>query len=299
LATDFLQPSRRAFVYALKLAAARHAHLLIVHVLKTALDGAPLARTSNRRLNAMKTAALLELGRMARAAQDKGVAAQPCLLHGSPTASILEKAHDVRAELIVMGTHGRTGWDRLQLGSTAEAVLRGAPCPVMTVRGVIAGDPSPSSLGAIHRLMVATDFSSHAAQALSFAVPLALALKARVLLVHAQTPPAHRSAGRTNVPGEPGMSNGSGTSPRRLLERLLSSLKEKGIPADAFCGTGDPVSVILAEARRWNADLLVIGTRGRRGLSRFILGSVAEQLIRRAGCPVLVVKGAGRSARPV
>lgn len=299
LATDFLQPSRRAFAYALKLAAARHAHLLIVHVLKTALNGEPPVRTVSRRLNAMKTAALLELGRMARMAQEKGVAAHPCLLYGSPIASILEKAQDVRAELIAMGTHGRTGWDRLQLGSTAEAVLRGARCPVMTVRGAIAGDPKPSAVGAINRMMVATDFSSHAAQAVAFAVPLALALKARVLLVHAQVPSAHGTAGRTNVPGAPGMSNGSRRSPQRLLERLLSSLKGKGIPADALCETGDPVAVILGEARRWKTDLIVVGTHSRRGLPRLILGSVAEQLVRRAGCPVLVVKGGARSAQPV
>lgn len=159
---------------------------------------------------------------------------------------------------------------------------------MLTVHGVLAGDTRPSPLVNLRRLLVATDFSSGAQAAVAFAAGLAKQVGAQILVVHAHSPldePADRSAIARQIGDKPVR-----TTQRLALERVVSSIKAEGIVADSLGVTGLPVPVILGQAERWAADLIVMGTRGRRGLSRLALGSVADTVIRRAGCPVLVAK---------
>lgn len=77
---------------------------------------------------------------------------------------------------------------------------------------------------------------------------------------------------------------------RRRLNRVLSALKRtEGVAAEGRCVAGEPIDVILTQAAQWGADALVIGTHGRGGLRRLMMGSMAEQVVRRSGCPVLTV----------
>ena len=78
----------------------------------------------------------------------------------------------------------------------------------------------------------------------------------------------------------------------------LSMLQAQGLPVEGRCLAGLPVETILGEAARWEADVVIVGTAGRRGRSRLMLGSVAEGVIRRAGCPVLVVGAAVSRKQP-
>lgn len=125
-------------------------------------------------LRGLKTAALLELGRLARTAREASARAEPRLQYGVPHSYILDHAKQVHVEMIVMGTEGSIGWDRLRLGSTAQAVIREAPCPVLAVHGGLAGDlarhPARVSL---RPLLAATDFSSCAESALRSVARLA------------------------------------------------------------------------------------------------------------------------------
>jgi universal stress protein A len=82
-----------------------------------------------------------------------------------------------------------------------------------------------------------------------------------------------------------------------MLAALLRSLRGDGVEADGVCIPGEPVEVVLTQAAAYQADLLAVGTSGRRGLNRLVLGSVAEALLKRAGCPVLTVKDAGTTPR--
>jgi nucleotide-binding universal stress UspA family protein len=271
LPTDFQQSARRAFLYGVKLAIGIPARLEILHVIKAPVDGPNAARDS-RYLRSVKTAALLNLGRLTEAARAKGAQAQPLLRYGVPAACILEVVKQVHAEMIVIGTEGRTGWDRLRLGSTAEAVVREAPCPVLTVHGGLAGDaPGHPARIRLRRLLVATDFSVYAGAALHAVARLAATLDARVCLLHAAEPAA------------------DGKPAERRLAKLVQELRYQHIEAESVCAVGDPVETILIQAAAWQADLIAVGTQGRRGLSRLMLGSVAEALLKRAGCPVLTV----------
>jgi nucleotide-binding universal stress UspA family protein len=277
--TDFQPAARRAFMLGLKLAAALDARLQIVHVIKTLSDPAG-AVIGSAYLKSRKTSALLELGRLTRVAREAGVQAEPLLFYGVPPACILDAVKQARAKMIVMGTEGRTGWDRLRLGSTAQAIVREAPCPVLTVHGGLAGDmarrPARVRIG---RLLVATDFSGYAEAALHVACELAARVNARLCLVHATGTAAAPESGQ-----------------RRLL-RLVNDLRQQGLEAEGRCIPGDPVETILAQATVWQPDLIAVGTHGRRGLNRVLLGSVAEALLGRAGCPVLTVGTILRQAK--
>ncbi|MCS6287207.1 MAG: universal stress protein [Nitrospira sp.] len=271
LATDFQQPAKRAFLHGVKLATALGARLEMLHVIKTPTDESGSAPDS-RYLRSVKTAALLELGRLARVAKEGGASVHPLLRYGDPAACILETVERTHAGLIVMGTEGRIGWDRLRLGSAASAVVRSAPCPVLTVHGDLAGDvPRHPARVRLSRLLVATDFSRVADAAFRRAARLAVTLAASVRVVHAYAP------------------SSDGRHAERKVEARVEELRRAGVEADARCLGGEPVETILAQAAAWQADLLAVGTQGRRGLHRLVLGSVAEELLKRAGCPVLTV----------
>jgi nucleotide-binding universal stress UspA family protein len=269
--TDFEAPARRAFMYGVKLAITLSARLNILHVIKTASDSSAVERES-RQLGSLKTSALLNLGRLTRIAEEAGALARPQLLYGVPAACILEAVKLVPVKLIVMGTEGRTGWDRLRLGSTALAIVQRAPCPVLTVHGGLARDVvRHSSKVRLHRLLIATDFSRPAEAALQTAGEIATTLKSTIFLLHAVEPSEDK------------------THAERMLSKRIERLRRQHIEADGLCVHGDPVEVILAQAAAWQADVIAVGTQGRRGLSRLALGSVAEALLKRAGCPVLTV----------
>jgi nucleotide-binding universal stress UspA family protein len=290
LATDFSKPARRAVTYALKLAAVLKSRLILLHVIKAPPGFESWSPGARRSLEPLKTKALLALGRVARLAHENGVTAEHRLLVGIPVDSILKVAEGTRTDLIIMGTHGRTGWDRLQLGSTAEAVLRKAPCPALTVHAsAVAGSPVNPHRVKLNRILVAMDFSASSEAALRCGAMLAERLKGEAVLVHACEPSRRSRFGQTTGAA-------SHRADRRIQKAVSASWADQ-IVRDRIILPGNPVEVILDQAKSVRADLIVMGTHGRRGMSRLMLGSVAESVVRRAGCPVLTVK-AGVRERP-
>lgn len=133
----------------------------------------------------------------------------------------------------------------------------------------------------IQHLLVPLDFSGKSRQALRYAVPIAEKFSAKIHLVHV-LPPA-RKADRAELP--------------RLREKTLGRLNAMGeqlLPIVAHSENlvlvGDPARQILAAAEKLNADLIVITTKGRSGLSRLLMGSTAEYVVRHATCPVISVR---------
>ena len=138
-ASDFSPASAPAFASAVAAARKDRAELLLVHVMGPVLppmgDGyiAPLVYEDLDR--AARRQAQRQLDRLVRKARRAGVRVTPLLREGSPADEIARAARSKRADVVVMGTHGRTGLPRLFLGSVAERVVGTAPCPVLTVRG--------------------------------------------------------------------------------------------------------------------------------------------------------------------
>lgn len=137
-ASDFSPASRPAFRRALDLARANRAALTLVHVYSTFIpvmgEGFVSGQVYDKMLTDIRTDAQRRLGRLVAEARKKGVRAKGLALEGIPHERIVRAARSTRADLIVLGTHGRTGLGRMFLGSVAARVVTLAPCPVLTVR---------------------------------------------------------------------------------------------------------------------------------------------------------------------
>ena len=233
--------------------------------------------------------------------------------------SRIEKGHPARTivalseeyDLLLMGTHGRTGLAQVLMGSVAERVVRRARCPVLTTRHprVIHGHYVDHDGIAIRRVcrkdarvLAAVDFSSCSRVALQRTIGLADDLGAQVHVLHVVEPP------RANPNwGEPWPFRGAGPTTRALRAQAESELAEfvgqvdrPVLPLTQSVAVGHASGKIVARAQSGGYDLLTLGTHGRSGLSHLWLGSIAEQVVRRSPCPVLTVREPSqpRRARP-
>lgn len=202
--------------------------------------------------------------------------------------AILAYAAEVNADLVVMGTHGRRGLRRLVLGSTAEYVLRRAASPVLLV-----SSDEAAAFGA-GRILVPDDFSAPADRA--FAVAHEIAREAGVgldvLHVIEEVTVSSPYGALVAPPAE------YASMTARAKEALRGRKKRASAeaPTRVFVTLGDPVDEVLAHARQAGIGLIVMGSHGLTGFDRVLLGSVAEGVVRRAHCPVLVVKVGAREA---
>ncbi len=208
-------------------------------------------------------------------------------LEGDPRTRIIEVAQQREVSLIVAGTHGRRGLSRLFFGSVASRLVQKSPVPLITTG---AGPARASLRPRIRHIVVATDFGAPALQAQSLACEFASRFDARVTLVHAM--PAFTSQLARTMP--------EGSLPtdlaRRALNAELERAKEKVLKVDTVLVEGDPREQIARIAVDCRADLIAMGTHARRGLPRYLLGSVAETVVRTSEIPVLTTTCEARSA---
>ncbi len=196
--------------------------------------------------------------------------------------AILDYADTVEAELIVLGTHGRRGLQRFLLGSVAEAIVRRASVPVLTIREH-ARVPE-----AIRHILVPTDFSDDARMALREAARWAAHFRARLTLLHVLAPaviPVSVTEMATVYEVMPDLQE-------RLQEELTRWIEAKVpevVSSDIRIEEGPVDLTILERARQDQADLIVMATHGRSGVARWLLGSVTERVLRQAPCPVLTL----------
>lgn len=210
-------------------------------------------------------------------------------VHGeTASAAILDyaKGHDV--DLIVMGTHGRHGLDHLINGSVAEEVVRMARCPVLTLRDCKGVVRRPQT----RRILVPIDFSDQTHAALAYARELARMYEARVDLLHVV-----EEAVLSHVYGLDLVSdavNDVEADTRQALENLMISDIGNLFGGAVHVVVGQPAQSIARFAEQIDTDLIVIFSHGRTGVRRFVMGSVAESIIRTAPCPVFTVKTFGK-----
>ncbi len=218
-------------------------------------------------LAAVDDAARAILGEVAKRAENAGVSATTVLLDGSPASAIVEHARECAADAIVMGTQGKHGVERFFLGSTADGVLRSTHVPTFVVHPTGLREPP-----VFKTILAAVDESETCAAATAFALALARLEGARVVLC---------TAIATEQPSE--------DAARLLLDEAAQSASPLAVATDTTIARGEPVDALLRTAVQVEADLIAIGTHGRRGLRRLFLGSVAEGVVRRSPIPVVVV----------
>ena len=214
---------------------------------------------------------------------------------GATADEILDKAHAMRSDLIVLGTHGRSGFERLMLGSVTEKVLRKAECPVLTVpRNTPDVVPAPPVL--FRRILCAVDFSGCSLHAVDYALSLAQEADAALTLLHViELPPEVPADARDSVLAAPrSLREYIAVAERDRRERL-----EQLVPADArsYCrgidtvlATGKAYREILRTAAERQSELVVIGIHGRSAADLLFFGSTAQHVLREAACPVLTLR---------
>ena len=203
-----------------------------------------------------------------------------------PAAAVSAYAGEVAAGVLVLGTHGRKGLQRLRLGSVAEAVVRRAPCPVLVVPNRSAGrTPGPS-----RPVLAAVDFSDLSAAALARARPLADLYGAPLDVLHVVDGLDRAGLGASALAAhEIGM-----PAPRPPTEADVRGFAERVGAGDVRVQVvvGSPAKEVAARAEALDAGAVVMGTHGRGGVARALFGSVTEGALRRVRCPVLAVRTA-------
>lgn len=276
--TDFSAHADLALETAIDLGARSGARLELLHAFHLPPEAVPYLTDGS--LQRMLAAARGELEKRLAQARAAGVTCEIRWVEAPPASAIADAAAKCSADLIAIGSHGRTGVRYALLGSVAARVARAAPCPVLTVK------QRPASAGRLRSIAVAMDFSEPARRALAAARDLGrLCGPAHIVLVHAHYVPPDLVA----MLAEQGASLPAPDAPPRELETLLFELQDAGISAEYVSEVGHPAEVLQRVAARVSADLIVLGTHGRRGVSRLLLGSVAEHVLRSAPSSVLTV----------
>jgi len=142
----------------------------------------------------------------------------------------------------------------------------------------------------IQKILVPIDFTPGSADAVPHALSVARAFGAHVTLLHVFQIPAIGLPDGTIIGGWPETAARIVSGVEERLETMKGNLAHTGVQLDARSAEGDPADQILQQAKEGHYDLIVVGTHGRTGLSRAVMGSVAEQVVRRSSCPVLTVR---------
>lgn len=282
---DLSQHSDNALERAIGLALLHRAKVVLVHA---QASDAPVAEVDNALLAqlgevsaAVRAEEAVRLADKLAEIQSLGLTASVISRIGPPDEVLASAAHDERADLMVIGTHGHSGVARFLLGGVATAILRRAPCDVLVVRGAAVRAP-------FEKPLVATDFSLAAARALDSVIDV-IAPGTRREVVHAwQLPAGSWGAtllGQARFPWST-VRDAVLASAQTQADKLVA---EHGPGFHVDLVQGPPAQVVTETAERGGHDLIVVGAHGNRGFRRLLLGSVTESTVRHAHCSVLVV----------
>jgi nucleotide-binding universal stress UspA family protein len=205
---------------------------------------------------------------------------------GTAPDCILSFAQARKADLIVMGTHGRRGYDRLVLGSVTNRVMRRTPCPVLAVCGPRddatsaerAASEEHSHVHHLSRILFCTDFSENSERALNYAVSAADEYDAELTLLHVLE----------HVPSPVKTEKTIATATERL-DKLISAEGRKTVRIKTAVRIGKPYQQIIQLALEAKIDLVAMGVRGRGALDLAVFGSTTYRVLQLGPCPVLAV----------
>jgi nucleotide-binding universal stress UspA family protein len=293
---DFSAFSRHAFERAVAVARTHDAAITVLHVLPMAspVPAIPFGPEGPGPfgLEAVDRGRVLsELPRFLGLDRPVDVKVEPLVIEAPSTKKeIVLQASQRGADLIVMGSHGRSGFERLMLGSVADGVLRAARVPVLIVPS---HSPVVESNGRepFRHILYATDFSEGSELALRYAMSLAHRAAAPLTVMHVVEP--------LPVAFEPIVGPSYDLASyhaaldrhaREKLQTFLPGAARDPAAIEELVIMGRPYVEILAAAADRQVDLIVLGVHGRNALDRLVFGSTAENVVRRATCPVLTVR---------
>lgn len=222
--------------------------------------------------------------------EDAGVTVRSHVIEGHTAHSVVEMAQRHGAGYIVMTTHGRSGPARWALGSTADRVLQLTECPLILFRPHATRALDLTDLPVYDRIVVPLDGSPTAEQALPYARELATAYGAQLLLFRVLLhPPPHLPEPQASAVLS-AYQQTVGREAREYLVDLMIQLTADNINVDFDVGIEPVADAILTFARDTEADLIAMTSHAREGLSRTVLGSVTDRIVRAGQVPVLITK---------
>jgi nucleotide-binding universal stress UspA family protein len=283
---DGSPPSQYALLWAAAEARRRGSDLDVLHAWTSPIELYPSNLYRDPASSHDFADAILETAAKSVANRDgPPVEIHPLLVEGAAAVSLVEAAVDV--ELLVVGSRGRGGFTGLLLGSVSRECVHRAPCPVAVVRGPWAGDEHG-------RIVVGVDGSEPSYAALRWAIAEAGVRGSRLYVVNAYVSPLADSTWTPDEEEEV-LEKASRVLLDEMVSPALAAADARPLSVETIA-TGDrPASGLLAVAH--GADLLVVGSRGRGGFRGLLLGSVSEQCLHHATCPVVVVQDAGHPRR--
>ena len=223
-----------------------------------------------------------EASEAVRAVVDGAEAVRTATLRGEPSEAVLEYAADHGIDLVAMGTHGRTGIERYVTGSVTERVVSRSAAPVLTTRATEHSQVE----GDYEEVLVPTDGSEPATAAVEPGLAIAERAGARV---HAVTVVDTSDAAGPDGAVPEDVAAHLQSEGEAATERIAAQARDRGLAATTAVRTGVAARDLLAYADEHAVDLVAMGTAGRTGLSRYLLGSTTERVIRHAEMPVLAV----------
>jgi nucleotide-binding universal stress UspA family protein len=209
--------------------------------------------------------------------------------YGPAADVIVEAALEQHVKMIVMATHGYSGIKRWALGSVTDKVVHATSTPIFVVRAEVPAQPP-----ALKRILMPLDGSALARQALPLAAELAKSAQCELLLLQAvpatvEAYPGFASRGRP-IPQLADLIESLRDQAATELGDQADQLREHGLPASTYVVNGHAAEVLVDEARRHSADLIVMATHGYSGIKRWTLGSVADKVLHATRTPLLLVR---------
>lgn len=210
------------------------------------------------------------------------------IVRGQPSETILEYATDHEVDILVMGTQGRTGLERYLMGSVTERVIRAAELPVLTVR---ATDQRHFD-GDYDEILVPTDGSRSAGAAVEHGIAIADHFDARLHAVNVVDIGEFAATGNFTPPAE--LLERYRSQGASATDRIATRARDAGVEAVTAVCEGFPAEELIGYRKDNDIDLIAMGTAGRTGLRRYLIGSTTERIIRRAEVPVVAVNASNQ-----
>jgi nucleotide-binding universal stress UspA family protein len=278
--------AEQAMPLAVSIAQRAHANLRLARVHQPVSHLAPGSRSKNL---AADERSYLE-GVKATAKATAGVPTESALLEGATAPALCRHAAEVKANLMVMTTHGRGPLSRFWLGSTTDELVRHTPVPLLVYRPV-PDEPPPADFR-FHRILVPLDGSDVAEEALGPAAEMARLMDARLTFLRVIEPvPLVAPDGLVYTPPalDASLMDELTEQARAYVDHVAARWQGEGLKVETRVMINDLPTAAVLEAAEGH-DLIALATHGRSRMARLFLGSVADKVVRGAVCPVLVVR---------
>ncbi len=283
---DFSEFSVRAYHYALSLAEHYQAKLVVQHVVEIwrypSVSFATSLKIHDDFCGMLRERGQEQLLEFVKKHTGDRIQPEPVIYQGMAPDSILSFAETQKADMIVMGSHGRRGYDRLMLGSVTDRVMRRAPCPVLAVchsqEDPASASKEPGHVHTFGRILFCSDFSEDSKRALNYAISMTQEYAAELTLLHVLDETPSPSKAKEAVAGA-----------LKRLDELIPPELRKTLKVKTAVRIGKPYRQIIQLALEEGSDLVAMGVRGGGALDSSVFGSTTYRVMQLGCCPVLAV----------